>query len=118
VRQNLPHEWAKRDIGTLGGYINGRGFGKSEWKKQGLPIIRIQNLNDQSAPFNYSDKTHEERYRVNNGDLLVAWAASLGVFVWNRAPAWLNQHIFRVEVEEQLVTKPYLFYALENALVS
>jgi type I restriction enzyme, S subunit len=116
VSQNLPHGWAKTDIGTLGRYINGRGFGKNEWKKLGLPIIRIQNLNDQNAPFNYSDKTHEERYRVNDGDLLVAWAASLGVFVWNRGPAWLNQHIFRVEVEERLVTKPYLFYALQNAL--
>lgn len=118
MSDELPPGWALTDIGTLGRYVNGRGFGKAEWKKSGLPIIRIQNLNDESAPFNYSDKEHEEKYRVGEGDLLVAWAASLGVYVWNRGPAWLNQHIFRVEVEERAVTKPFLYYALKDALAA
>ena len=112
----LPPGWALTDIGTLGRYINGRGFGKAEWKRSGVPIIRIQNLNDESATFNYSDQEHEEKYRVRDGDLLVAWAASLGVYVWKRGPAWLNQHIFRVEVEERVVTKSFLHYTLKHAL--
>lgn len=118
MSDELPPGWALTDIGALGRYVNGRGFGKSEWKKAGLPIIRIQNLNDESASFNYSDKEHEEKYRVGDGDLLVAWAASLGVYVWNRGPAWLNQHIFRVEVEERAVAKPFLYYALKDALAA
>ncbi|NZA27787.1 restriction endonuclease subunit S [Luteimonas sp. SJ-92] len=116
MSDELPPGWALTDIGSLGRYINGRGFKKEEWKKAGLPIIRIQNLNDESAQFNYSDQQHEGKYRVDDGDLLVAWAASLGVYVWNRGPAWLNQHIFRVEVEERAVTKPFLYYALKDAL--
>lgn len=116
MSDELPPNWALTNIGTLGRYINGRGFGKAEWKKVGLPIIRIQNLNDETAEFNYSDKDHEQKYRVGDGDLLVAWAASLGVYNWNRGPAWLNQHIFRVEVEERAVTKPFLYYALKHAL--
>ena len=118
MSEDLPSGWAQTDIGTLGRYINGRGFGKAEWKKAGLPIIRIQNLNDESASFNYSDQEHEEKYRVNDDDLLVAWAASLGVYVWKRGPAWLNQHIFRVEVEERAVTKTFLYYALKDALAA
>lgn len=116
MSDDLPPGWALTDIGSLGRYINGRGFGKAEWKKSGMPIIRIQNLNDESAPFNYSDREHEEKYRVRDDDLLVAWAASLGVYVWKRGPAWLNQHIFRVEVEERAVTKPFLSYTLKDAL--
>lgn len=112
----LPSGWARTDIGTLGNYINGRGFGKNEWRVAGLPIIRIQNLNDESASFNYSNQDHEEKYKVKDGDLLVAWAASLGVFKWNRGPAWLNQHIFRVEPEKRLVRKEFLFYALQGAI--
>lgn len=112
----LPSGWVRTDIGTLGNYINGRGFGKSEWKTAGVPIIRIQNLNDESASFNYSNQDHEEKYKVKDGDLLVAWAASLGVFKWNRGPAWLNQHIFRVEPEKRLVRKEFLFYALQGAI--
>lgn len=116
MSDELPPGWALTDIGTLGRYVNGRGFGKDEWKKVGLPIIRIQNLNDESAEFNYTDQEHESKYRVTDGDLLVAWAASLGVYYWNRGPAWLNQHIFRVEVEERAVTKPFLYYTLKHAL--
>jgi type I restriction enzyme S subunit len=112
----LPLGWVRSSIGQLGRYINGRGFGKDEWRTQGLPIIRIQNLNDESASFNYSDQEHEDKYRVKDGDLLVAWAASLGVYLWKRGPAWLNQHIFRVEVEEELVTKPFLYWSLKHAL--
>lgn len=116
MTEKLPPGWATTDIGSLGRYINGRGFGKDEWKKCGLPIIRIQNLNDESADFNYSDAEHDAKYLVNNGDLLVAWAASLGVYIWTRGPAWLNQHIFRVEVEDRAVTKPFLYYSLKHAL--
>lgn len=112
----LPPGWALTNIGTLGRYINGRGFGKAEWKKSGLPIIRIQNLTDEAASFNYSDQEHEAKYRVKNGDLLVSWAATLGVYMWQRGPGWLNQHIFRVEPEERAVTKPFLFYSLKHAL--
>lgn len=112
----LPPGWALTNVGTLGRYINGRGFGKSEWRTKGLPIIRIQNLNDEEASFNYSDEEHEPKYRVNDGDLLVAWAASLGVYIWKRGPAWLNQHIFRVEVEKRLVSKSFLYYALKHAI--
>jgi type I restriction enzyme S subunit len=116
MTSELPPGWALTDLGTLGRYINGRGFGKAEWRKSGLPIIRIQNLNDEAATFNYSDKEHEEKYRVEDGDLLVSWAASLGVYVWNRGPAWLNQHIFRVEPEVRLVTQPFLYYSLKHAI--
>lgn len=112
----LPRGWALTNIGGLGRYVNGRGFGKAEWKTKGLPIIRIQNLNDETAAFNYSDTEHEQKYRVRDGDLLVAWAASLGVYIWKRGAAWLNQHIFRVEVEERLVSKTFLYYSLKHAL--
>ena len=116
MSEQLPPGWAQTDIGTLGRYVNGRGFKEAEWRPSGIPIIRIQNLNNEQAPFNYSDEEHEERYRVRDGDLLIAWAASLGVYRWNRGPAWLNQHIFRVEVEERAVSKDFLHYSLKHAL--
>jgi type I restriction enzyme, S subunit len=113
---NNNDDWNKYTLDQLGQYINGRAFKKQEWKKQGLPIIRIQNLNNPSAGFNYTDNTHEDKYRVKNGDLLVSWAASLGVYVWDRGDAWLNQHIFKVLPNEKLVTKAFLRHLLESVL--
>lgn len=111
-----PWRWCR--VGDLGRYVNGRAFKPTEWEESGLPIIRIQNLNDPDAKFNYSTANHDERFRVRTGDLLMSWAASLGVYIWRRGNAWLNQHTFRVEVNESLVTKEYLFYALTASIQS
>lgn len=108
--------WQKYTLDKLGSYINGRAFKKHEWKTNGLPIIRIQNLNDTKANFNYTNKVHEPRYKVENGDLLVSWAASLGVYLWDRGDAWVNQHIFKVIPNEKLVTKDFLYYLLKSVL--
>lgn len=98
-------------LGNVATYINGRAFKPSEWETEGLPIIRIQNLTNPSAPYNFSSKLLEEKYRVKQGDLLFAWSASLGAHIWTRHDAWLNQHIFRVIPSEQ-VKKKYLYYFL------
>ena len=112
----LPERWAARSLGEIGKYINGRAFKPKEWKTQGKPIIRIQNLNNPDIKFNYSDKEHENKYLVKKGDLLVAWSASLGVFIWNGDDAWLNQHIFKVEPKGKIVTKEYLYFAIKQAI--
>lgn len=60
----LPKGWTNARLGELGTYINGRAFKPSEWEKKGLPIIRIQNLNDKGASFNFTTGAIEEKYRV------------------------------------------------------
>ena len=41
---SMPVGWCSATLGDLGAYINGRGFKKTEWSKEGRPIIRIQDL--------------------------------------------------------------------------
>lgn len=93
----LPAGWEWTTLGELGAYLNGRGFKKSEWRDRGRPIIRIQNLTGSGVAFNYYEGEAEERHTVRDGDLLVSWAATLGVYVWRGPEAVLNQHIFKVE---------------------
>ena len=109
----LPNGWAVTSLGEAASYQNGRAFKPTEWKATGLPIIRIQNLNDSSASFNLSDERHEERFSVANGDLLFAWSASLGAHIWRGGKAWLNQHIFRVDHSPE-IDRIFLYFALKN----
>lgn len=94
---DLPEGWEWSTLGEIGSYLNGRGFKKSEWRDMGRPIIRIQNLTGSGEAFNYFDGEADERHVVRDGDLLVSWAATLGVYVWRGPEAVLNQHIFKVE---------------------
>ncbi|MEM9081871.1 MAG: restriction endonuclease subunit S, partial [Verrucomicrobiota bacterium] len=115
IEEELPDSWEIAPLDELATFQNGRAFKKPEWKTTGLPIIRIQNLNDHNAAFNYTPAEHEPQFKIRDGDLLFAWAASLGVYLWKRGNAWLNQHIFRVAPEIG-VEKLYLYYLLQNAI--
>ena len=104
-------KWDARTIGDMFHLINGCAFKPEDWKPTGTPIIRIQNLNNPSAEFNYSQAPVLERNRIESGDLLFAWSGTLGssfgARVWNGPPGVLNQHIFKVLMDEQQITLPF-----------
>jgi len=110
--EQLPQGWTTIKVGDVANYINGRAFKPEEWEQEGLPIIRIQNLNDKNASYNRTTETFESKYLIHSGDLLFAWAASLGTYIWNGNDAWLNQHIFKVE-PYLFIEKQYLYYVFE-----
>lgn len=103
-------------LGEVAKFINGRAFKPSDWVSSGLPIIRIQNLTNPDAPFNYYDKEVEEKYAVQNGDLLISWSATLDAFMWDRGPAILNQHIFRAIPNTSKIRKKFLYYAVTHVM--
>ncbi|MFA3203213.1 restriction endonuclease subunit S [Acinetobacter baumannii] len=108
-------------FGDLCKLQNGRAFKPEEWSEEGTPIVRIQNLNDENKPFNYCSFDVEKRFWIDSGDLLFSWSGtpgtSFGAFFWNRGKGFLNQHIFRVDVKEELVDKHYLRYALNSLII-
>lgn len=109
----LPPGWEWTTLGEIGRYLNGRGFKKSEWSDSGRPIIRIQNLTGSGAAFNYYEGKADDRHTVHDGDLLVSWAATLGVYEWRGPEAVLNQHIFKVESH---IRPGFHRWLLDNAL--
>ena len=112
---HYPLGWCKTQLKYIADYVNGRAFKPEEWETNGLPIVRIQNLNDETAPYNKSSKSYEEKYLIHKGDLLFAWAASLGTYIWEKGDAWLNQHIFKV-IPFVFMDKLYLYYSLESLI--
>ena len=107
----IPEDWRAARLVDVADYINGYAFSPEDWKSEGLPIIRIQNLNDPNVEFNHFDGEIDDRYIVEDGDLLFAWSASIGVYIWNRGRAVLNQHIFKV-IPKEKIDRHFLYYAL------
>lgn len=112
----LPRGWAWGRINDTGLYFNGRVFKPSEILGKGLPIIRIQNLTDDTKPFNYAQGEFSEAVLVHRGDILVSWSASLDAFVWQGPEGVLNQHIFKVAPNDGLVDPDFLFILLREAM--
>ena len=112
-------KWKTRTVGDCFNLINGRSFKQEDWKSEGLPIIRIQNLNSTNSEFNYYQGDYDERYIVENGDLLFAWAGtkevSFGARIWSGEKALLNQHIFKVIRKNDHILKGFDYYLLLEA---
>ena len=119
-RDDLPKGWTAVSIGKIVLLINGRAFKPEDWSDNGLPIVRIQNLNDVTKPFNYCNFRVNKKFLIDNGQLLFAWSGtpgtSFGSFIWSRGRAVLNQHIFRVEINESYLNKQYLRYSINQNL--
>ncbi len=112
--------WPVVPLGSLCSLVNGRAFKADDWTTSGLPIIRIQNLNSAGGFFNYWDGELGSQVVVNPNDLLLAWSGtpgtSFGAHIWNGERGVLNQHIFRVDLNERLVTKEWALRAINNQL--
>jgi type I restriction enzyme S subunit len=115
-----PTGWRKMRIGDALTLINGRAFKPTEWTKSGVPIARIQNLNNSDASFNYYDGDLPEKFLLDDGDLLFAWSGtpgtSFGAHIWRGGKAWLNQHIFKVQFDESQFDKRFLQLAINQNL--
>ena len=113
-------KWPMVKLREVCDFINGRAFKPKDWEKKengGLPIIRIQNLNNPKAEFNYYSGDVAEKLIVKNGDLLFSWSGSRGTsfgpHIWNRSKGILNQHIFRVEFSRKYI-KEFLYHMLKK----
>ena len=98
---DLPEGWQWVRLGMLADQVNGKAFKPSDWVSIGIPIVRIQNLNDRQAAFNYcSEDVVESKYIISTDQILISWSGtpgtSFGAFRWKRGKAALNQHINRV----------------------
>ena len=109
-------KWRTVRLGDVATYINGYAFKPSEWSDSGLPIIRIQDLTGNNYETNFYNGEYNKKYEINNGDVLISWSASLGVYEWNRGLALLNQHIFKVQFDKIDIDKRFFIHAVTYLL--
>ncbi len=100
----------------IGKYINGRAFKPDDWQSHGIPIIRIENLNDPQSKFNYFNGECEKKYHIKKGDILLSWSATLDAFIWEREDAFLNQHIFKVVPDLDILNYDFSFHLMKYAI--
>ena len=114
----MKNNWSIKKLGEVAFLINGRAFKSSEWSTTGLPIIRIKNLNDEKAKFNYFNGAYERNIYIDKGDLLFSWSGNLGTsfgpHLWKHGPGLLNQHIYKVLIKNNLLIKEFLYHYLKQ----
>ena len=107
--------WAETTLDGIAEYINGYPFKPADLGEVGLPVIRIKQLLDPNEPVDRTNTDTPDRCLLRDGDIVFSWSGTLAVRIWNRGPAKLNQHLFRV-VEKKGVYKGIIPLILEHAI--
>lgn len=112
IEQLCPNGVEYTKLGSVVKFINGRAYKQSELLDQGkYRVLRVGNFFT-SNKWYYSDlELEEERYCVA-GDLLYAWAASLGPRVWDGEKTIFHYHIWKLDFDESIILKRYLYHFL------
>ena len=111
IPEDKPENWLSIHLGECLGLVNGRAYKQSELLDSGTPVIRIQNLNG-SERWYYSElELSPEKYCYTN-DLLFAWSASFGPYIWEGDRAIYHYHIWKIELTSYL-DKKFAYYLLK-----
>ena len=104
--------WENKKLIDLAYFINGYAFKPDDWSKEGLPIIRIEQLKNAASISDYYAGKLPERNIINNDDLIFSWSASLFLKIWKHGKAALNQHLFKV-TEKDGFNRLFIKYLIE-----
>ena len=104
-------------MGNVATHQNGHAFKPTDWKKEGLPIIRIQNLTDKKNTPHYTDGHGiDDKFHITKGDVLVSWSCTIDSFLYDGPDAVLNQHIFKVIFNKIPIDKEYYILGVKALL--
>ena len=106
----LPNGWTRMPLGECAEFVNGRAYSQDELLDAGKPVLRIQNLNGGERWY-YSDLKLPEKNYCEAGDLLFAWSASFGPYIWRGPKSIFHYHIWRVLPRRHL-DKQFAYYLL------
>lgn len=111
----LPKGWANVPLCDLVRVLNGRAYSKQELLSSGTPVLRVGNLFT-SDKWYYSNLELEDDKYCDNGDLLYAWSASFGPFIWSGEKVIYHYHIWKLDLFSCTdLNKHYLYtYLLEK----
>lgn len=83
----------------------------SEEQEGNVPIIRIQNMNDNDNGYVYYSGKYDSNCLVENNTILVSLSGTIKTYLWNKGEALLNQRIVKIIPNNKMVQK-YVYYLL------
>lgn len=104
---------------NLAKWKNGLAFKKINFSDEGVPVIKIAELNNGiGSTTAYTKEIFSEDVHLKRGDLLFSWSGnpqtSIDTFRFDLEEGWLNQHIFKVTPNEELVDFDYFYFLMKN----
>lgn len=104
----------KIKLGEVCRFINGRAYSQPELLDSGkYKVLRVGNIFEGNHWY-YSDMELDDDKYCDEGDLLYSWACTFGPYIWHGPKTIYHYHIWKVEPNQSLVDKHFLYYFLNH----
>jgi type I restriction enzyme S subunit len=104
--------WPTKKLGEVLDVFSGFAFNSTYFNEsEGIPIVRIRDLKRGKTKTRYSGE-YDERFLINNGDILVGMDGNFNCIIWEGGRALLNQRVCKIHDFNGILAK-YAFYALK-----
>lgn len=111
----IPEGWDDRPLFDAADVGFGFAYKSKRFNDEGpFPVIRIRNVPNGTTD-TFTDELADEKYRVNDGDILVGMDGEFYVSQWSGGDAWLNQRVARIRPLDGLGVR-YLMHAIEGPI--
>lgn len=104
---------------SLGSYINvlsGYAFDSNLFNEsEGIPLIRIRDVGKNYTETFYSG-LYDEKFLINDGDLLISMDGEFRIAEWNGGKALLNQRVCKIDSKNGSLDKRYLLHFMPYEL--
>ena len=106
--------WETYELQKVSTLLNGRAYKQNELLDEGkYKVLRVGNFFTNSNYY-YSDLELEPEKYCDDGDLLFAWSASFGAFIWNGGKVIYHYHIWKVLYDKQKLNIDYYRFLLNT----
>lgn len=106
--------WEVKKLGEVSTLLNGRAYKQKELLNDGkYKVLRVGNFFTNDSYY-YSDLELENNKYCDNGDLLFAWSASFGAFIWKGDKVIYHYHIWKVLYDCKVLNIEYYRYLLNT----
>ncbi len=95
----MPKGWKILSLDEIADFLNGLACQKYPPidDEDALPVIKIADLRGGfTSNSDYASSLVDEKYHIQNGDVLFSWSGSLEICLWPYGEGILNQHLFKV----------------------
>ncbi|MGB5943293.1 MAG: restriction endonuclease subunit S [Leeuwenhoekiella sp.] len=109
--EEADDSWEIGPLSSIANFLNGLACQKFPARNEvdKLPVLKIKQLRSGiSGNCDWCTTDVDDKYIVQNGDVIFSWSASLMVKIWDGETCVLNQHLFKVSSPDY----PKWFYYL------
>ena len=112
-----PKGWNLEKLNNVSTLVNGRAYKQNELLDNGkYKVLRVGNFFT-NGNYYYSDLELEKEKYCEKGDLLFAWSASFGAFIWQGEKVIYHYHIWKVLFDKKKLDIRYYRFLL-NAMTN